>query len=661
MGQTGINPEQPNHYLPQILEAANSILINLRLDSVLQELVGEVHTALGFDAVALSLVDTLSGYLEVAAHIGLDGEAHPLWDANAPMAWSQLSAILDERFRSGQCYFIPYGGANGRTAQGYPDPGGIDTTAWHPEDILTAVIDLGQGRVTGVVTASKPANGRRPSRDVLDALSAFASLAAVAIRNAEIFEQAQRQSAERKHAEDALRRLNEELEQRVIARTAELTKANRELLREISDRKQAEMELRQLNRELLSLQSAAVATASSLDLQFVLDTVTWEMANLLDVETCTILEWNQDTDIVEVIARYDSLLLAGDASAPDQLVSFPVRERVIRERYARYLTVNQAHLSSVDLTYLQQTGIKAVLLLPMVFQDRVVGLVELANYEHDRVFTDREISLAQLLATQAASAIENARLYQRAQQVIAERLHAEARIKASLREKEVLLQEIHHRVKNNLQIISSMLNLQSNHVDDPQALEILRDSQNRIRSMALIHEKLYRSDDLAKVDLGDYVRNLASYLVQSYHRASIGPVELLVDANSVLLTIEQAVPCGLIINELLSNALKHAFNRKDGTRPEQQGGRHSQQIYIRLVQDEDHRLNMKVADNGVGFPPTVDFRNTESLGLQIVNTLVSQLSGTIDLESSAAGTAFTIIFPVLPAGKFEGPGREATA
>ena len=212
-------------------------------------------------------------------------------------------------------------------------------------------------------------------------------------------------------------------------------------------------------------------------------------------------------------------------------------------------------------------------------------------------------------------------------QDVTERRVAEERIRLSLKEKEVLLKEVHHRVKNNLQIISSLLNLQSKYIKDDQALEMFKESRNRIRSMTLIHEKLYRSKDLANIDVAEYIQNLSSNLFRSY---SAGRVSLKTQVDDILLGIDTAIPCGLIINELVSNSLKHAF-------PEKQG-----EIFVNLHRD-DGSLTLIVSDNGVGFPENVDFRNTDSLGLQLVCTLTDQLDGAIELNRTG-GTEFKITF-----------------
>lgn len=214
---------------------------------------------------------------------------------------------------------------------------------------------------------------------------------------------------------------------------------------------------------------------------------------------------------------------------------------------------------------------------------------------------------------------------------ITERKREEEKIRASLREKEILLKEIHHRVKNNLQIISSLLNLQSAHIRDPRALEVFKEGQGRVRSMALIHEKLYQSDDLARVDFSEYIRNLAAYLFRSYE-VHAGAVCLNVEAEDVLLGVDTAIPCGLIINELVSNSLKHAFPG---------GGGGSINITLRPAGAE--RLTLTVADDGVGLPEGFDVRATPSLGLQLVNTLARQLGGDV-LVGDCAGAEFSITF-----------------
>jgi len=212
-----------------------------------------------------------------------------------------------------------------------------------------------------------------------------------------------------------------------------------------------------------------------------------------------------------------------------------------------------------------------------------------------------------------------------------ERKMTEQKITQSLREKEILLKEIHHRVKNNLQVISSLLKLQSQYINDSQASNILLESQNRVRSMALVHQKLYQSEDFARVDFGDYVRQLTINLLNVY-KLNNRYIKLNVKADDIFIGVDVAIPCGLIINELVSNSLKYAFNSHENG-----------QIDITLNNGKNGCYNITVKDNGIGFPSNLNFRDTKSLGLQLVNTLVNQIEGKIEMETYK-GTSFTISF-----------------
>jgi two-component system, sensor histidine kinase PdtaS len=224
------------------------------------------------------------------------------------------------------------------------------------------------------------------------------------------------------------------------------------------------------------------------------------------------------------------------------------------------------------------------------------------------------------------------RMYGSINRDVTEQRRAERVIEASLREKEVLLREIHHRVKNNLQIIASLLELQGDNIRDPEALTQLAEGQQRIRSMALIHESLYRSADLASVNLAEYVADLAEQLSASY---GLDPdrVRVVVEVADVRLGIDTAIPCGLLINELVSNSLKHAF-------PSRRAGR----VRVTLRQAEG-RVELGVSDDGVGLPLGLDYRATATLGLQLVNLLTAQLHGEIHL-APGRGASFRIAFPL---------------
>ncbi|MGC9526952.1 MAG: histidine kinase dimerization/phosphoacceptor domain -containing protein [Limnospira sp.] len=215
---------------------------------------------------------------------------------------------------------------------------------------------------------------------------------------------------------------------------------------------------------------------------------------------------------------------------------------------------------------------------------------------------------------------------------ITERKQAEEQIRTSLKEKEILLKEIHHRVKNNLLIVSNILELQEDYISDSEILKVLADSQKRIYSMALIHEKLYRSPGLDRIDFGDYLETLADNLFETYNFIPGDRITFQSDVEPIYLNVETANPCGLIVNELVSNALKHAFpDGRSGT------------LKLSLRRDEGEKIILIVKDDGIGFPENLDFRTVESLGLELVCTLTQQLRGTLEMSRNN-GTEFKLVF-----------------
>lgn len=213
---------------------------------------------------------------------------------------------------------------------------------------------------------------------------------------------------------------------------------------------------------------------------------------------------------------------------------------------------------------------------------------------------------------------------------ITDKKESEIELTKSLKEKEVLLKEVHHRVKNNLQVISSILNLQSSYVKDHNTLEILRESQNRVKSMSFIHESLYRSKDFSQVNFSDYMNNLINNVVHTFLLPN-KDVVLVTDLGGVNLNLDQAIPCGLIVNELLTNAMKYAFTDiEDPT------------LEVRIA-EEGNRVNLWIEDNGVGLPEDFNLDETDSLGLQLVQTLIEQIEGTLTLKRER-GTKYFLTF-----------------
>lgn len=213
---------------------------------------------------------------------------------------------------------------------------------------------------------------------------------------------------------------------------------------------------------------------------------------------------------------------------------------------------------------------------------------------------------------------------------IAERKKAEEQLKASLEEKEVMLRELHHRVKNNMQIVSSLLRLQSCNVTNKELLSLFNETHNRIRTMALIHEGLYGSKDLARINFADYVERITTHLFSVYNQISKN-INLKLEVGEIYFDINTAIPCGLIVNELVTNSLKHAFLEGE-----------SGEICIKIEKSQD-KYSVLVKDTGSGFPEGMDFHMTKTLGMQLVTDLVKQLNGRIRLDRRS-GTKFKISF-----------------
>lgn len=214
---------------------------------------------------------------------------------------------------------------------------------------------------------------------------------------------------------------------------------------------------------------------------------------------------------------------------------------------------------------------------------------------------------------------------------VSERRRTEARITTSLQEKELLLKEIHHRVKNNLQVICSLLSLQGSSIREPGVRQLFEETRNRVRSMASIHEMLYQSTDFARIDFSGYITTLASQLFSSCN-ISAARVKLEINVAPVSLGINLGVPCGLLINELMTNALMHAFpGDRTGT------------LTVSMREMPDLSVRLSVHDDGIGLPSDLDVENADSLGLQLVTTLVGQLNGSLEVKRDS-GTEFVVLF-----------------
>lgn len=260
-------------------------------------------------------------------------------------------------------------------------------------------------------------------------------------------------------------------------------------------------------------------------------------------------------------------------------------------------------------------NLKSYLGYPVSLQQEAIGSLCVVDTE-TRHFTDNEIYIISTLAK--AVSIEE------------ERARSKRFLQNSISEKEILLKEIHHRVKNNMQIISSLLNLQSKSINDEKIMHLFKESQNRVKSMALIHEKLYAESNFAKIDISSYIWSLANYLFRNFSDLSEN-IKLEINTEKIMLDIDSAIPCGLIINELVTNSIKYAF-------PDKTSGK----ITISFKQQKNHNI-LTIKDNGIGIPAEIDINNISTLGYDLVNALTDQLHGSLELNRSA-GTEVKITF-----------------
>lgn len=287
---------------------------------------------------------------------------------------------------------------------------------------------------------------------------------------------------------------------------------------------------------------------------------------------------------------------------------------VLNTREAFYTNEPELHKSSAG-TPPGHIALTRFLTAPVIFNNMLVGQIALANAS--RPYTSADLVTLRRLASLYAMGIN--------------RIRSEEKLKMSLDEKEVLIKELHHRVKNNMQVMSSLLALQSRKIDDKKYQSLFQESQNRIHAMALVHERLYHSEEIAKVDFSRYLYELTQHLFYSYN-INRDLVTLNLNVWDVYLGIDAAVPCAMIINELVSNSLKHAF-------PEGRKG----VINVSLMKNDEQKHVLAVLDDGIGFPAQFDISKSDSLGMQIIQSLTRQLNGSLAVEG-ARGTAVTIQF-----------------
>jgi PAS domain S-box-containing protein len=411
---------------------------------------------------------------------------------------------------------------------------------------------------------------------------------------------------------------------------------------DINERKRTEVALKsQAEREQL-MRTVAQRIRQSLNLQDILNATVQEVRNLLKVDRVLVYQFGRDmsgTIMAESVEPGWRVCLG--VQIDDTCFQTGAGIGYYQRKKRAIANIYEAGLTDCHIRLLEEFQVKANLVVPILLEvgsqdpgSVLWGLLIAHQCSRFRHWEENQLDLLDQLTVQLEIAIQQSSILEQAQTELVQRQKAEVKLRSALAEKEVLLKEVHHRVKNNLQIVSSLLQLQSHTLKDPEIIKVLRESQNRIESISLIHKNLYTSANIGKIDVADYIYNLAASLLFSYQIVP-GKIALETDIDPISLNVDQAISCGLVINELISNALKHAFpNQEQGT------------ISIALC-NLDHTIEMTIGDNGIGLPDNLDWKNAVSLGLSLVYDLVTeQLEGEINLERDR-GTVFKIQFTQL--------------
>ncbi len=418
---------------------------------------------------------------------------------------------------------------------------------------------------------------------------------------------------------DTLKSSQEELEYKVEERTAELEKTNKALQIEINEKLAAEKTLKQYNSQLETFDKIyrGIIAAKSTD-EIIIETITRLPLLFSFISEATVAINDVKFDHIKVNGikvdevNGNKLFTQFYPSVPDfeNLNNSPLNTHKLENDIRLIENKNQMEIDIL------KEGLVSYISVPLAIEKNEIGIICLLS-KTPNIFKNNHVDTLLYFSNQLSVAINQAQLQEKIQ------IHAKS-LQNSLSEKEVLLKEIHHRVKNNLQVISSLLYLNSKKIKDADALKMFKESQNRVKSIALVHERLYQSKDLGKIDFKEYVVKLTNDLLRSF-AVNTALIKLNIDVNNIFISIDTAVPCGLIINELISNSLKYAFPDKEA------GGN---QINICFQRSKDGELSLEISDNGVGLPSGFDIKNTQSLGLQLVETLILQLEGTREIDST---------------------------
>jgi PAS domain S-box-containing protein len=397
---------------------------------------------------------------------------------------------------------------------------------------------------------------------------------------------------------------------------------------DITDRRIAEEEVFRRNEELSTLNLVGQSLSKLAKQSEILELINQMTGRLFDIENFYIALYEEETE--EISFPIYTIEGKNHKRSPRRFGK-GVTEYVIQSRKPLLIEKDiERVMSQLGIEMLGEKS-KSLLAVPIKAGENIHGVIALQDYQKENAFSESQAELLMTVASQAAIALENSRLVAKLHKELREREETEKKLKASLREKEILLQEVHHRVKNNLQIMSSLLRLQASNVAAKGLSELFSESENRIKSMVIIHNKLYNSKNYERIDFGDYVKTLVDNLFLSFGKSK-DRIKLNIDIKNIKFNIDTAIPCGLIINELVSNAFKYAF-------PDERRGN----LIISLTASADKKYELKVEDDGDGMPEKIDLQSDKTLGIKLVHLLTNQIGGSIDYQSQN-GTKYVIEF-----------------
>ncbi len=424
---------------------------------------------------------------------------------------------------------------------------------------------------------------------------------------------------------DSLRIARDELELRVKERTAALAEANEIMVNEITERKKMEDSLQRYAFRLEGLQDIyrGIITAKSTQ-EIAFETITKLQTQIGDFTEASLSLF----DFVNNSSTVHRFRQNGSRIEHESLErSIPAQYSTNSDNFEIIVANNLGDKKDLlpEEGELLLEGFNSYMRSPLSFHGELIGELIFKSGNPEQ-FSQEDGSVVREISNQLAVAIVQSKLQDNL------KIHAQT-LQSSLEEKNILLKEIHHRVKNNLQIISSLLFLQSCNIKDEENLTIFQESQNRIKSMALVHEKLYQSKDLSRINFKEYIINLTQVIYQTYKNKTAN-IEFSFILDEIFMPVDDAVPLGLILTELLTNSIKYAFKDYvpgDGRR----------KIIEIVLKKESDQLLFEVSDNGVGLPANFDILNSESLGLKLVTNLTQQVQGIMTIRTET-GTAFTI-------------------